>query len=513
MSQAKENCNGKRKEIHTSESLNTSENNKSFKKNYTKSEEHKNLHLNFSSIKSALIPGKRKSFSKINPCNIKDDFDGKNSKVNGHIKANEQKIKINNSISIQNDKINGTLKLAKDKTKETTKKVEKKKVNEDEKEIKVDNKELKSSKTYKLDITQDYPSFINNLGISKNSEIIKVIDEINNNLRQKVIGLDKLTPKIQLLIEINPIINPFNNSIKLLEPKDFDIFDKKSHTKMMYEMNLNNLISIINLFYTIIQDNNKFIEYLDKLCLNFSFVKRDKDSKNNEVDLVLLAPEPGKLYNYLSTYGKDLFPNDINNYKEANIFTNSNEKQILDEGYYFEQYSAMNLLNKIGEKKYQINPKILYYIKKEAVENLINLGIICPQKSFSFPSANIKKTGKKYYGYNEMDICFTINENIEIKENENLCFLKYKDDKTEIINNSIEFKKDTRYIFEIKSNIQEVTQDDKLEDIKNKYEKFKEAFENIEKVQKIKIDNKANELIILCNKSIIQVKNEIKKKN
>ena len=141
MSQAKENSNRKRKDIQISESLihlNISESDKSFKKNYTKSEKYHNLYLRFSSIQSALISGKRKSFPKINPYNIKDYFNDKNSKVNGHIKDNDQKIKINIS----------------------TKKLEKKKVNKNEKEIKVDNKELKSSKRNKLCLTQDCPSFI-----------------------------------------------------------------------------------------------------------------------------------------------------------------------------------------------------------------------------------------------------------------------------------------------------------------------------------------------------------------
>jgi hypothetical protein len=45
----------------------------------------------------------------------------------------------------------------------------------------------------------------------------------------------------------------------------------------------------------------------------------------------------------------------------------------------------MNLLAKIGVKSCRINAKIIYNIKKEAAQKLINLKIITPPKIFSFP--------------------------------------------------------------------------------------------------------------------------------
>lgn len=75
----------------------------------------------------------------------------------------------------------------------------------------------------------------------------------------------------------------------------------------------------------------------------------------------------------------------------------------------------MNLLDKIGEKSCRINAKIIYYIKKETAQKLINLEIITPPKIFSFLQSNIKEDGNKYEGYNGLYLCITMFENIKNK--------------------------------------------------------------------------------------------------
>jgi hypothetical protein len=239
-------------------------------------------------------------------------------------------------------------------------------------------------------------------------------------------------------------------------------------------------------------------------------VKRYAIPTNKEIDLVLLAPESSKLYNYISTYGKDLFSKDSTYYKKAEIFSNSQDKQLSDEGYYFEQYSSMNLLNKIGEENYQINPKMLYYLKPEAATKLKSKHLIKKPESYEFSKTYKKADGTKFEGYNEIDICFTLSKNIEIKENENLSTLKYSSEEEEVIQGPILLEKDMRYITEIKSNIKDIVSKKSLAEIKKKYNRFNEAFENIEKVQNIKTHNKKSTLLLLSDKSIIEVKNQIK---
>jgi len=41
------------------------------------------------------------------------------------------------------------------------------------------------------------------------------------------------------------------------------------------------------------------------------------------------------------------------------------------------------------------------------------------QEIYSFPAINKRADGKTFEGYNEMDICFTMPEDAEIKENAN----------------------------------------------------------------------------------------------
>ena len=73
--------------------------------------------------------------------------------------------------------------------------------------------------------------------------------QINKNLNH--ISLDEIIINIQSFFEICPIINNFSNTISLLEKKDFDIFDNGNPEKFLFEINLYNLISLINLLWTI----------------------------------------------------------------------------------------------------------------------------------------------------------------------------------------------------------------------------------------------------------------------
>ena len=144
----------------------------------------------------------------------------------------------------------------------------------------------------------NYSSSINLSELIEEAKIEEIMRQINKNLHH--ISLDEIIINIQSLFEICPIINNFSNTISLPEKKDFDIYDNGNPEKFLFEVNLYNLISLINLLWTITKKTDSFNKYMNKLCLNFSFVKRKSNSRENELDFVLLAPVSSKLYNYIS---------------------------------------------------------------------------------------------------------------------------------------------------------------------------------------------------------------------
>lgn len=140
-------------------------------------------------------------------------------------------------------------------------------------------------------------NFSLNLNLSKFNEwtqILEIIKEIDNHVENETYEIDNLSQSIIKLFDICPIIN-FTNITPIFEFKDFDIFDEKKPNKFLFEINLYNLISIINLYWTITKDSKNFNNYLHKLGINFSFVKRD--IKTNEIDFILLSSVSTQLYN------------------------------------------------------------------------------------------------------------------------------------------------------------------------------------------------------------------------
>ena len=68
-------------------------------------------------------------------------------------------------------------------------------------------------------------------------------------------------------------------------------------------------------------------------------------------------------------------------------------------------------------------------------------------------------------------------------------------------------KKNVTYFFEFKLNIE--TMKTKLKNIKKVYNRFLEAFTNVEITQRIKLASEQSELILVCDKSISVVKEKI----
>ena len=502
MSESKEKSNNTNKSLFNYEKSNIIKpvRNKSAKINKNFNSEI-NRHSSFSQIN-----GKNYSYNKFHLFSLKEKSDGEMLKTKNFSNSYE-KIRIKNRDST----------FPKKRTSHNEKIIEQKNIDEREKTLKITNTKIVNNKSEEKSneiIIENksikYPESLNFfIDISKEMEIKETIKEINAILQQSPIDLDRLIEKLQLLFSTCPVIYEFENTEKVFQPKDFDIFNEKKATKFMLEINLKNLISILNLLFTLIPNKNILTKCLDKLGLYFSYLKRNNKENNNQLDFVLMSTICPVLYNNLSTYGKKLFPTDSEFYQEADQFIQSIDKQNYDEGYFFEEYSTMNLINKIGLEKIKMNPKIMYYLKRELVTKLIEAEVIKCPKSYLFPEDNLKEDGSSFNGYNEVDICFTMKEDAEIQENENFKLFNMHNENKEGKKGDIVFKKDNMYIIEVKLNIDEINR--KMVEIKKHFDRFIEALNNIELTQGIKIIKSETKLILMCDKSILDVKREILK--
>ena len=128
----------------------------------------------------------------------------------------------------------------------------------------------------------------------------------------------------------------------------------------------------MNLLWEVSNKSPKiFLEHTNKLNFYFSYVTDEKFSGN---DIVMLAPVSENLYNYLSTYGGEMFKDETISKKAFN-YVHSIPKFNFDRGYYFEDMNSINLLNYIGEGNYILLPKVIYYIKENTAKKLNKLNI------------------------------------------------------------------------------------------------------------------------------------------
>ena len=143
----------------------------------------------------------------------------------------------------------------------------------------------------------------------------------------------------------------------------------------------------------------------------------------------MLTPVSENLYNYLSTYGGEMFNNETLS-KKAFAYAHSFAKFNYDIGYYFEDMNSINLLNYIGESNYILLPKMIYYIKEEKAKKLNDLKIISIPEDFEFHDPS--KDEKEFEGYNEIDLAIYNKKEVCIQSNENFklipkdLYLKFK---------------------------------------------------------------------------------------
>ena len=243
----------------------------------------------------------------------------------------------------------------------------------------------------------------------------RILNNINNILIQEIPDLNLLLDSLKQLLKYYPAINEFNQvKDPLFSKEDFDIFKNPSDNKFFFSINLSNIISVMNLLWEVSNKSPKiFIEYINRLELYFSYVTDEKSSGN---DIVMLAPVSENLYNYLSTYGGEMFKDETLS-KKAFAYVPSLTKINFDKGYYFEDMNSINLLNYIGESNYILLPKVIYYIKENTAKKLNELNIISIPEMFKFHGQS--KEQKEYQGYNEIDLAIKVKKDVSIQSNEN----------------------------------------------------------------------------------------------
>ena len=264
----------------------------------------------------------------------------------------------------------------------------------------------------------------------------------------------------------------------------------------------------MNLLWEISKKSPKiFIGYINKLEFYFSFVT---DDKSKGKDIVMLTPVSENLYNYLSTYGGEMFNNETLS-KKAFAYAHSFAKFNYDIGYYFEDMNSLNLLNYIGESNYILLPKMIYYIKEEKAKKLKDLKIISIPEDFEFHDPS--KDEKEFEGYNEIDLAIYNKKEFCIQPNENFklipkdLYLKFKpankenSDETKKIPIPIKLKENEYYLFEMKTKADLIIND--IDNIRVKYNRYIDALNNTKIIQdgKFDVDKSKCNLIFVCNNS------------
>ena len=335
----------------------------------------------------------------------------------------------------------------------------------------------------------------------------KILNNINNILIQKNPDINLLLESLKILLENYPAINEFNQvENPLFSTDDFDIFKNPLDNQLIFSINLSNIISVMNLLWEVSNKSPKiFIEYINKLKFYFSYVTDEKFAGN---DIVMIAPVSEHLYNYLSTYGGEMFKDETISKKAFN-YVHSITKFDFDRGYYFEDMNSINLLNYIGEGNYILLPKVIYYIKENTAKKLNKLNIISIPNEFKFhdPSKDVKE----YKGYNEIDLAIKIKKDICIETNENFKLIpknEYLNFKTANKDNSdepkkisipIEFKEGDYYLFEMKINPNSIV--NSINNIRKKYSRYIDALKNTKIIQNFKFEENKFNLAFVCNNS------------
>ena len=208
---------------------------------------------------------------------------------------------------------------------------------------------------------------------------------------------EELIKDMKILINKKPFIQQFNAS-SFIDTKSFNIFNKLDAMKIHLYLNLLNFINIINAISNFCEkDIKQFTVILNKLGINFSWIKRDKDL----VDVVVLTPKSSILYNHISTHGKSGIKE--KEYKEkVKKFIKEEEKSKFDFGFCYEDLSISHLIEVLGEGTFELLPNVMYYVKKDVMKKLKELKLVEIPESYKLNESSFP--GAIYSGFDETDL-------------------------------------------------------------------------------------------------------------
>lgn len=268
----------------------------------------------------------------------------------------------------------------------------------------------------------------------------------------------------------------FENGDKLLTENSFEIV-KKDQLNPIFILNLLNIINIINFIWICTKKNIKmFHEILFELNIMFSYLKNKE-----QIEYVLLASIPVNYYESIAKYGKKIFKKD---YKFDHDYLSSS-RNISQIGLVYQENTIVQLCSILNNKQKE-TPKIMYYINHDECIKLFQ------QKIFNQPMNFLELDYKQgeYFGYNEIDYSFFLEEDIEISQSYIMNMAIDKGEQKNYLNFSeehIKFSKNTNIFIETKTKIEE--QNNILDNLKQAAVTFSEAYNSpayreIEKTEK-----------------------------
>ena len=364
-------------------------------------------------------------------------------------------------------------------------------------------KEINSNVNQQVNVEEKEKNIINETKHEIKYEPI-VRDDLFEKIKQKLLRKEynskELIKDINILVDQSAIISKFDDKY-IVKPDFFEIFDSTDEDKFLFIINLLNYINIINgVWYYSNEKMDEFVNILNKLSINFSWVKRDKGI----ADIILLTKKSTALYNYISTYGEKGFSG--TGFKdEAKKFCEFIDKYEHDFGYCFEDLVSLYLCSIVEKENYIEHGNVMYYIKKENAEKLIKLNLVELQENYIVSP----KSERVYHGYNELDLLITFKKEVKIEENYNFNELFNGDLKRE--NSKIIFEKNKTYAFETKTNVDLIFE--KMNHIDQVQQRFFEALKNAKFNNKSLYEIKELKKVLICDQNPIIAREKIKESN
>lgn len=322
--------------------------------------------------------------------------------------------------------------------------------------------------------------------------------EIQIKLEKADYKQEELIKDMKLLINKCVFIKEFNKHF-FLNKDSFEIFDVKKASKIIFILNLINFINIINaISYYTRKQPEQFPVILNKLSINFSWFE---DEVNKELaKVVVMTPKSPVLYNFISTHGNVGIKDE--EYKElVKDYCMYGDKYTFDNGYSYEDLSISHLIESLDENNFEIRPSVMYYIKSNDAQKLIDLKLVEISENNKL---NEPQDVNKYKGYNERDLIISMLQREEIELNIN--FSEIINHNLNVENNKLILEEGTNYIFEIKVLINDII--NSIEDIEKKQTRFINALKNV-KINDIFPDKeKKFKSILMCDHSPIDAKNQ-----